>query len=151
VTCASGLDAEDCAIQHWCPVLDARRERGSWRAPCPECGADRALEFDTPGKSIRWNSFCGEHDKDAVRPRLRELVGACMPGKAARRTAIEPNALVELALADIPPMSLRLALLELAGLSTPDALTKLGVRRDHHSRVIAGRTGGTPKRARNRR
>jgi hypothetical protein len=48
-------------------------------------------------------------------------------------------------------MSLRLALLELAGLSTPDALTKLGVRRDHHSRVIAGRTGGTPKRARNRR
>ena len=139
MACASGLDAEDCAIQHWCPALDARRERSGWRAPCPACGADRALEFDAPGRSIRWNSFCGGHDRDAVRPVLRGLLGACLPGKSARLAPIEPNALVELALADVPPMSLRLALLEMAGISTPDALAKLGVRREHRSRVIAGR------------
>jgi uncharacterized protein YjiS (DUF1127 family) len=41
---------------------------------------------------------------------------------------------------------MRLAMLELAGMSTREALDKLGVRRENRSRVIAGRTGGASKR-----
>lgn len=139
MACATGLLAEDCAIQHWCPATDARREGAGWRAPCPACGTKRALEFDVPGKSIRWNSFCGEHDKDALRPVLRDLLGGCLPGKGGQAAPIDHDALIQLALAEMPPTSLRLAMLEMAGMSTPDALDKLGIRRENRSRVILGR------------
>jgi uncharacterized protein YjiS (DUF1127 family) len=36
-------------------------------------------------------------------------------------------------------MSMKLALLEMSGMSTPEALDYLGVRRENRSRVIAGR------------
>ena len=143
MACGLGLpDAEDCAIVHWCEPLGAQRERnGQWRASCPVpgCTARRALEFDAPGKHVRWRSFCGEHDKEAVRPYLAELVGPCMPGKLAGRSPIEHDELIALALTQMPPTSLRLAMLEMAGLGTREALDKLGVRREHRSRVIAGR------------
>lgn len=154
MACGLGLpDAEDCAADHWSPALSGRRERnGQWRAPCPVpgCKALRSLEYDAPGKHVRWRSFCGEHDKDAVRPHLARLIGACMPG-GSRREPIRHDDLIELALSDLPPMTLRLELLRLAGMGTAEALDKLGVRPDHRARVIGGRTGGTPKRARSRR
>ena len=52
---------------------------------------------------------------------------------------------------DMPPMTLRLRLLQLTGMSTPEALDKLGVRRENRSRVISGQTGGASKRMQNRR
>jgi hypothetical protein len=139
VACGLGLpDAEDCAADHWSPVLGGRRERnGQWRADCPVpgCGALRALEYDAPGKHVRWRSFCGTHDKEAIRPHLVKLVGPCMPG-GSRREPIRHADLIELAEADIPPQSLRLALLELAGVPTGEALAKLGVGPTHRRRVI---------------
>jgi hypothetical protein len=154
MTCGLGLpDAEDCAADHWSPALGGRRERGGqWRATCPVpgCGALRALEYDAPGRHVRWKSFCGEHDKDAVRPYLAKVVGVCLSG-GSRREPIRHDDLIALALSDAPPMTMRLEMLRLAGLGTAEALDKLGVRPDHRARVIGGRTGGAPKRARNRR
>lgn len=154
MACGLGLpDAEDCAADHWSLALGGRRERnGQWRAPCPVpgCEALRSLEYDAPGKHVRWKSFCGEHDKDAVRPYLARLIGACMSG-GSRREPIRHDELIEVMLADVPPMTMKLMALRLAGLGTVEALDKLGVRPDNRARVIGGRTGGASKRTRNRR
>src|SRR5580704_3724183 len=127
MACGLGLpDAEDCAADHWSRALGGRREpSGQWRAECPVpgCGAARSLEYDAPGKHVRWRSFCGRHDKDAVRPHLAKLVGACMPG-GSRREAIRHDELIALVLTDLPSMTLKLRLLQLAGLGTAEALDK---------------------------
>ena len=146
-----GLDGESCAVTHWCPALKGERERSGWRAPCPLCQSRRALEYSLNGHSIRWNSFCPQHDREALRPVLRRLIGGCLPGRPTGPAPIGHDDLVELMLSDMPPMSMKLAGLELAGMSTSAALDKLGVRRDNRARVIAGRTGGASKRTRNPR
>jgi hypothetical protein len=154
VACGLGLpDAEDCAADHWSLALDGRRERnGQWRAPCPfpGCATLRSLEYDAPGKHVRWKSFCGDHDKDAIRPYLARLIGSCMPG-GSRREPISHDEMIELMLSDVPPMTMKLLGLRMAGLGTAEALDKLGVRPDNRARVIGGRTGGASKRTRNRR
>lgn len=139
MACGLGLDAEDCAADHWSRALNGRREpSGQWRADCPVPGCRtgrRAIEYDAPGKHVRWKSWCGEHDKDAVRPYLGRLIGACMPG-GGQRAPVRHDELIALALADLPPQSLRLGLLELAGMGTSEALAKLGVGPTHKRRVI---------------
>lgn len=150
MACAFGEHAKDCAILHWCPKLGGRAEASGWRAPCPLCGTKRAIEFGVHGSGIRWNSFCGEHSKDTLRPAMRELLGACMPGKSAP-APIDREKLITLMLSSLPPMSMRLAVLEMTGMGTTEALDRLGVRREHRSRVIAGRTGGAPKQVQTRR
>ena len=147
--------AEDCAIRCWSEALvklNAHREpNGQWRADCPVpgCTVERALQYDAPGKHVRWKSWCGFHDMDAMRPHLAALVSPCMPGKY--REPIRHDDLVALALCSLPPMSLRLAMLEMAGYSTPEALDLLGVRRENRSRVIAGRNGAASKLMQERR
>jgi hypothetical protein len=141
VACGLGLpDAEDCAADHWCKPLGVlKRERnGQWRANCPVpgCKSARSLEFDAPGKHVRWKSFCGDHDQEAVRPYLAKIIGLCMPSGRVGRAAIEHSDLIELALSDLPPQSMRLALLEMAGMSTSEALAKLGIGPTHKRRVI---------------
>jgi len=137
VACGLGLpDAEDCAADHWSPALGGRREpNGQWRAPCPVpgCGALRSLEYDTPGKHVRWRSFCGTHDKDAVRPHLAKLIGPCMPsGRPQPATAAELEAL---ALSGLPPLALKVQLLIYSGMSTSEAFDKLAVDRTTRYRV----------------
>jgi hypothetical protein len=148
-----GLLAEDCAAVHWCERLGGHRERAGWRAACPYpgCGAKRALEWGVPGRTIRWRSWCHKHDKEALRPVLRARLGDCMSQRRVDRMPVSHDDLIAVALSDMPPMSMRLALLELAGLSTTEALDKLGVRRENRSRVITGRTGGASKRIQTRR
>ena len=131
-------DAEDCATDHWCRATGARREPNKqWRADCPVpgCGAARALEFDVPGNSVRWKSFCGDHDKEAVRPHLAKLLGSCMPGGKARREPVMPAELEALALSGLPPLALKTQMLILAGLTTTEALDRLGVDRTTRYRV----------------
>jgi hypothetical protein len=141
-----GLDGESCAVAHWCPPLKGEREKSEWRAPCPVCQAERALRFSLYGRGLRWWSYCADHDREALRPVLRQLLGDCLPGRSTGPAPVDHDDLIALGLSEMPPMSLRLAILEMGGLSTPAALDKLGVRREHRSRVIAGRTGGAPKR-----
>lgn len=154
MACGLGLpDAEDCAADHWSLALDGRREpSGQWRAACPVpgCKVLRSLQYDAPGKHVRWKTFCGEHDKDAVRPWLARLIGPCMPG-GRRREPIDHDELAALVLSGLPPMTIKLRVLQLTGIGTADALDKLGVRRDNRARVIGGRTGGASKRTRNPR
>lgn len=138
MACGLGLpDAEDCAAGHWSPALNGRRERnGQWRADCPVpgCGAIRALEYDAPGKHVRWRSFCGSHDKDAVRPHLARLVGPCMPG-GRRLASVTRTELEAPGLSDLPPLALRVQLLVYSGMSTAEAFGKLGVDRTTRYRV----------------
>ena len=139
MACGLGLpDAEDCAADHWSPALGGRRERnGQWRADCPfpGCQSNRSLEYDASGKHVRWRSFCGHHDKEALCPVVAKLIGPCMPS-GGQKQAIGHGELVALALADLPPQSLRLGLLEMAGMSTNEALAKLGIGPTHKRRVI---------------
>jgi hypothetical protein len=96
-------------------------------------------------------SFCAEHDKDILRPVLAERLKGCLPRRRSDRPAIGHDDLIELALSGMPPMTMRLRMLRMAGMGTQQALDKLGVRREHRCRVIAGKTGATPKWAQNRR
>jgi hypothetical protein len=155
VACGRGEPtAEDCAIKHWCEALkkfNARRERnGQWRADCPVpgCKSKRAIEFDAPAQHVRWKTFCGYHPKEVVRPYLAALIGPCMPG-GSRRKPVKHGDLIRLALADIPPMTKNLRMLQMAGIETAEALDMLGVRRANRARVIAGKTGGASKRTQN--
>jgi hypothetical protein len=137
MACGLGLpDAEDCAADHWSPALNGRRERnGQWRADCPVpgCGAVRALEYDAPGKHVRWKSFCGTHDKDAVRPYLVRLIGPCMP--SGRGEVVTRAELEALALSGLPPQALKTQLLIYAGMTMADAFDKLAVDRSMRYKV----------------
>lgn len=143
--------AEDCAAEHWAAALGGHRERAGWRADCPCCGADRSLEWDAPGKTVRWQSWCAEHDRDALRPVLAGRLGACFPRRRSDRPPVRHDDLIALALADMPPKTKELRMLQMAGMGTREALDKLGVRSDNRARVIGGRTGGTSKWTRSRR
>ncbi len=137
MACGLGLpDAEDCAADHWSRALDGRREpSGQWRASCPVpgCRSLRSLEYDAPGKHVRWRSFCAQHDKDAVRPYLAKLIGPCMPGgRPQPATAAELEAL---ALSGLPPLALKVQLLVYSGMTTAEALDKLGIDRTTRYRV----------------
>lgn len=140
MACGLGLpDAEDCAADHWSAKLDGRREpSGQWRAQCPVpgCGALRSLEYDAPGKHVRWRSFCGTHDKEAVRPYLAAIVGPCMPG-GSRKEPVRHADLEALALSGLPPLALKIQLLIYSGLTTTEAFDKLGVDRTTRYRVRA--------------
>ncbi len=100
----------------------------------PGCGSRRSLEYDAPGKHVRWRSFCGEHDKEAVRPHLVKLVGQCMPG-GARIGTIRHAAIEALVLSDLPPLALKVQLLIYAGNTITEAFDKLGVDRTTRYRV----------------
>ena len=133
--------AEDCAIIHRARELDGHRERGQWRADCPICHAERALEWDAPGASVRWRIFC-PCERDTVRKALAELLPGCLPVRGKDKVPLRHDDLATLALdMSLPAMTLRLRLLQMAGMGTQAALGKLGVRRENRSRVIAGRTG----------
>lgn len=154
-----------CLAQHAGPRITG------WRLPspgiqgtgeCPACG--RGFSIAVGSKGARLVAYChaGCHP-DKIRAAM-EAAGTwpgCMPsfraepgservpGRPSRaRPVIEADDLAELALTDMPPISLRLMLLELSGMATGDALDKLGVRRENRSRVIAGRAS---KRMQNRR
>ena len=139
MACGGGYpDALDCAAYCWSPKVGGRREpSGQWRAPCPVkgCKVERALQYDAPGKSVRWRSFCGFHDNDAVRPYLAALVGGCMPGKTSGREVASPADLEALALSGLPPLAIKTQLLIYAGMSTTEALDKLGIDRTTRYRV----------------
>lgn len=138
MACAYGERAKDCAVLHWCGELGARAEADGWRAPCPAPGCPttdtRLLKFSIRGQGIGWTSYCPHHDKDTLRPILRRRLKGCIGGRGP--APIDPAELTELALSGLPPQSLRLGLLEMAGMTTADALAKLGVGPTHKRRVI---------------
>ena len=132
--------AEDCAIACWCKALrhlnSHREPNGQWRADCPVpgCKSRRALEWRAPGKHVQWNSFCGHHDMDAMRPYLAKLIGPCLNGRV-RRAPIRHADLEALALSGLPPVALKVQMLVYAGLSTTEAMDKLNIERATRYRV----------------
>lgn len=147
------LLAEDCAADHAAPEFGLRCTQigRQWAGPCPLCRSARSLSLTIEHGRKLWH--CNRKPSPA-RPAcdqsaLMAVLSARLPGcitaakKATGHARVAAERLAELALAGMPPMSLRLALLELAGMSTADALDKLGVRRENRSRVITGRALGT--------
>ena len=78
-----------------------------------------------PGKAVRWRSWCGQHDRDALRPVLRQLVGGCMPGRPQHRISAED--LIALASRDLPKTAYRVAMLQMAGISPREARAMLKI------------------------
>jgi hypothetical protein len=131
VSCGYGLFAEDCATAHWAEVLDGRREGKQWRAPCPVDHSPRALEWDVPATSVRWKSFCSNHDRDALRPVLADLLGECFTATSTRqrRKPVDHEQLIALMLSDLPPVAMKVGVLELAGMTRAEAMDELKVAR----------------------
>lgn len=147
-----GEDGTECAVSHVAPKLrgrptKTRRVAGhdvpwEWAARCPCCHAPGKLTLTAKGRSIlRHCQKCKASQDDLTAALVKLLPGCFWPaGKARiRQVPVERADLAALALTDMPPMSLRLILLEMSGLSTPAALDKLGVRRENRARVINGR------------
>lgn len=86
------------------------------------------------GRGIRWRSFCADHDKDALRPVLKRLLGECMPG---RPQWVPParGILTTVALSELPPVAIKVALLNLDGMTLDEAMDKLGIERANRYRV----------------
>lgn len=131
-----GLDAEDCIVSHWMPVLDGRREPAGWRAPCPVCKAPRLLSVSVGGRYPKWNLFC-PCDRDEVRARLAELLPECVNGKP-RKVAVDSAGLAAYALdRSIPELALRVLLLEMTGMGTAEACDRLGISRAQRYRTVS--------------
>ena len=132
----SDIDAETCAAIHWSPALGGRPESKQWRAPCPVegCRSLRALEYDAPGKHVRWRTFCARHDKEAVRPYLVAKVGQCMP-RGQRVAPVKHADLERLGLSSLPPLALKVQMLVYSGMTIAEAFDKLGVDRTTRYRV----------------
>lgn len=135
-------DAELDVLDHWCKHLDGRKEFHQksrtfrWRADCPVCHADRSLWFWPTGRYVSWRTYCDKCDKENVLARLAALLPGCVSPKPPGRRKADPAELISLALADIPAASLRLGLLELAGLPVSEALDRLGIDPKHKSRTV---------------
>jgi hypothetical protein len=130
--------AEDQIITRWCAILPGgKRELAGWRFPCPCCGKDRRLSVQAkPGRRHpEWNLHCG-CDRSDVQAKLA-AAGLAAPLHRRRVPKADPDELAALALADMPPLALRLGLLELAGFGTREALDKLGVTRTNRYRVVS--------------
>jgi len=135
---ACGWEPPDCIAAHWSPKLKGHAEKATSRAPCPLCGEARRLSYWPEGGSVRWKNHCG-CGRDALRAKLADLLPGCVSVRYSPKAKADSAELVSLALSGMPVMSLRLALLELSGMGTREALDKLGVGRTHRGRVIAGR------------
>lgn len=146
-----GGDVDLDIRQHWSTLPGARMEKAGLRADCPGCGAHRGLSVqDKGGYYPAWNLHCDPTcDRDAVRAKLAALLPGCVSVRYSPRHAIDRDDLISLADSSMPPQSLRLAMYELAGIGTQAALDRMGVRREHRSRVITGRRA--PKRVQTRR
>lgn len=131
----------DKITRDWCPVLQhGHREPAGWRFACPCCGSGRVLSVQAKGRYPRWNNHC-PCDRAEVRARLADL-GLVSRRYAPRRPVADRDELAALALADLPPQSLKLALLELSGMTTTEALDKLGIRRSNRARVVSALRNG---------
>jgi hypothetical protein len=165
-----GVDTlEDCAIVHLARDFDmtCTAEATQWSGGrCPACGGRSCLSLairTNPGSRHRFLAWTCHRLPTAAHPlaacTYAEILTAvhgkrpdCVslpkaPGRP-KRAEIDPDELAALALSGMPPVSMKLAMLEMTGLGTPDALDKLGIRREHRSRVINGRA---PIRVQNRR
>ena len=139
--CGLGFESKPCIEDHYARVriLELRKSGTGphWRGRCPLCGWTGVLEVSAK-LSVQvtcWgNPRC---DRALLREWMRERV-PCLVSPSQRISArIDPDELAELALLKIAPTSLRLALLEMAGIGTEEALDKLGVGRQNRYRVVS--------------
>lgn len=132
-----GEDAKSCIVAHWSRVLPGlRKEPAGWRAPCPLCGRARRLSVQVKASRPMWNVHCGCDPAD-VGAKLAALLPQCIPSRS-RPHRPDPAQLVALAEdRSIRELALRVALLELAGISLPDACDRLGVSRAQRYRVVS--------------
>jgi hypothetical protein len=114
--CSSGHLAEDCAIIHWCPGLNGRREPATFRGPCPICSRERRLSW-WPGTDWRldWRSHCG-CPRDQVLAAIITHI-PCASSRTPREPSVSTTTLRNLAERDLPASAYRIALLQMTGMS----------------------------------
>lgn len=149
-----GADGTDCAVQHVVPALRGRCTKTrkvagkvipyEWYADCPVCHGRDKLTITAKGHTLlRWCQKCNAAP-ERLTAALAEILPGCFGG-TRKRSAINPDVLTELAMSGMPPMSMKLAMLEMTGMGTNEALDKLGVRRENRARVITGRINSDAK------
>lgn len=144
-----------CAVDHVLPVLpgrctDSRKIRAGgkqidvpvqWEALCPLCGAQK-LTLTVKGRLLDRHCQKCKAPQPELTAAMIKLFPQCfrLPRTAPERPPLIQSAdVTAIALSGMQPISMKLALLELAGMATPEALDKLGVRRENRPRVIARR------------
>ena len=143
-----GEDGTECALRDVVPKLGGHctktRKVGGrdipweWACNCPLCSGAGKLTVTAKGRTMLLHCQKCKATQVRLMAKMADLLPACFraPGQSRGGSRIDPAELAAMALAEMPPVSLRLALLEMSGMSTPDALDKLGVRRENRSRVI---------------
>jgi hypothetical protein len=146
VACRLGFTPAECAEDHWARALHARKEANHWRARCPVCGRDRALEITPKRTRVWWNCHTAPAcDHAALRAELDTLIPcrAMTPAQQRHREAsARESAMRELILdREITDNARCLGLLQvLDGLGAADAAVKLGMPRSTYYRALAALT-----------
>jgi predicted GIY-YIG superfamily endonuclease len=112
-----------------------------------EHAAEKPWWPEVTRKTVQWyptRTLAAEAELAAIRAErpLCNIQGSRGSESPWAPRAITPEDMVALMLSGLPPLSLKLAGLELAGMGTDEALDKLGVSRQNRYRVIAGRSAG---------
>ena len=105
---------------------------------CPVCERERKFSQVIEDGRIKSTCHVGTCSQEDIKAALAKLFPGCA-GRRPRRPPISADDLAALMLSGIPPMSMKLAGLEMTGMGTTAALDKLGVRREHRARVITER------------
>jgi hypothetical protein len=153
-----GYDLESCAAVHRAQKLGLHPTEtvaGRNGIPRPvQWGGGRCLvckranKLSQAIKGGRIDYYCHAcRDKTAAwQAQIRVEIAVILPDcitparqRAPKRTLVDAEDLRALMLSGIPPMSMKLAGLEMAGMGTSEALDELKVRRENRHRVIAGR------------
>jgi hypothetical protein len=111
-----GLDAVDCIVAHWCPVLGGQKERAGWRARCPVCQVPRALSLQADRGRVLWNCH---HEPACPRQAIWAELVLMLPGclSPGRRMHPATGAAIEALVTDrtLTPAALRMAILRELG------------------------------------
>jgi hypothetical protein len=146
VTVRCGLTPADCIADHWCPVLDGRKERAGWRLQCPVCHTPRALSITVQGNRVLWN--CHHQpacDRQTIRAELARLPPGCI-GSGRKMHPATASAIEALA-ADktLTPTALRVATLLELGWTAARIRAELKIPRQTWSdavRILGHRLSG---------
>lgn len=137
MACLSGLDPTDCAIEHWCPPLDARAEKVGWRAPCPVCRTLRALSVQVKSRRIVWNHHC-----DCDRKVITKMLRTAVPCAATTRQTKGPGPNLDelwdiLRDRSLPPTAMRIAGMRVLGASNEEIMRELEIPRSTYYRAVS--------------
>ena len=104
------------------------------RLPLPRLRHQPRAVVKVHGRGISWGSWCPEHPKEALRPILAGLMPQCVT-RHRGASGPRPGDLTALALSGLHETALKVALLELDGMTRTEAMDKLSLSRAQRYRI----------------